>query len=276
MYISTLLIDLGKNPDRPRPARRWLRNLYRVHQRLCMAFPTPQRADKDPHFVHPFSPDDFPAVHTQRSDGSGFLFRIDPQRTDRACIIVQSAMPPNWEYAFHNFTEALAAPPQVRTFAYVDHLMQDPLPFVLAANPTRKIKTLPGQIRKQGISREGERTKNGKRVPVKAENLAEWLARKGEMHGFVVEKDKLTLIPAYYCFSIPPRKEGQNVCDEGEDEKTCGKTGKIFIVRFMGELRVTDVARFREALIRGIGPSKSFGCGLMTVPRLMKFDDASG
>ncbi len=40
MYLSSLLIDVGDNPDRPRPGRLWLRNLYHVHQRLCMAFPS--------------------------------------------------------------------------------------------------------------------------------------------------------------------------------------------------------------------------------------------
>src|SRR5436190_21766487 len=49
MYHSHLLINVGDNPDRPdwNISRRWLRNLYRVHQRLCMAFPSaaPRRDD---------------------------------------------------------------------------------------------------------------------------------------------------------------------------------------------------------------------------------------
>ena len=43
MYLSCLLIDVGDNPDRPRPGRLWLRNLYHVHQRLCMAFPSARK-----------------------------------------------------------------------------------------------------------------------------------------------------------------------------------------------------------------------------------------
>ena len=48
MYQSTLMINIGDNPDRPRPGRLWLRNIYHVHQRLWMAFPTSQQRADDP------------------------------------------------------------------------------------------------------------------------------------------------------------------------------------------------------------------------------------
>ena len=50
MYLSCLLIDVGDDPDRPRPGRTWLRNIYHVHQRLCMAFPSRERMEADPPF----------------------------------------------------------------------------------------------------------------------------------------------------------------------------------------------------------------------------------
>ena len=40
VYLSRLMIDIGNDPTRERPGRLWLRNLYHVHQRLCMAFPS--------------------------------------------------------------------------------------------------------------------------------------------------------------------------------------------------------------------------------------------
>ena len=84
MYLSALLVDVGTDPDRPRPGRLWLRNLYRVHQRLCMAFPSAARKPDDPHFLKPFKPQDFGTskpkqVHVARRTDAGFLFRIDPQ-----------------------------------------------------------------------------------------------------------------------------------------------------------------------------------------------------
>ena len=59
MYLSCLLINVGDNPDHPRPGRLWLRNLYHVHQRLCMAFPSASRKADDPDFLRPFKPEDF-------------------------------------------------------------------------------------------------------------------------------------------------------------------------------------------------------------------------
>lgn len=136
MYHSHLLINVGDNPDRPdwNITRKWLRNLYRVHQRLCMAFPSrvPATADERaaaycapyagggahdrelPGDADPGVPQCDAPVHTERSNEAGFLFRIDhpvhdiekgkavrtghPRR--RPVIIVQSAARPDWDYAF--------------------------------------------------------------------------------------------------------------------------------------------------------------------------------
>ena len=58
IYLSQLLIDTGGNPDRPRPGRLWLNNVYNIHRRLSMAFPLRQRRDGDPKFLQPFDPAD--------------------------------------------------------------------------------------------------------------------------------------------------------------------------------------------------------------------------
>jgi CRISPR system Cascade subunit CasE len=118
MYLSCLLINVGTNPDRPRPGRLWLRNLYRVHQRLAMAFPTDPRKEGDKQFLKPYKSDDFPEdkpaievlngrgdIHEERSDENGFLFRIDHgvEREESALppvLLVQSAKRPGWDYAF--------------------------------------------------------------------------------------------------------------------------------------------------------------------------------
>lgn len=136
MYHSHLLIDTGTNPDREnwRAARMWLRNLYRVHQRLAMAFPSKevlQKTEEDKKkrlaaYCKPYDPGQFymleeselategaacemeaegAACHTPRGARDGFLFRIDhdlhpshPGR--RPMIVVQSALKPDWDLAF--------------------------------------------------------------------------------------------------------------------------------------------------------------------------------
>jgi len=104
VFLSRLDIALGNNPDDPSPGKKWLRNLYRVHQRLCMAFPSQERESDDPEFLEPFNPKDFgdKQVHVKREENAGFLFRIDPVMRGRVVVLVQSALKPNWDYAFHN------------------------------------------------------------------------------------------------------------------------------------------------------------------------------
>ena len=92
MYLSCLLVDVGVNPDRPRPGRLWLRNLYHVHQRLCMAFPSSAQKAEDPLFLKPFDPQGFQHVHGPRNSEQAFLFRIDPQPGGSPVILVQSAI----------------------------------------------------------------------------------------------------------------------------------------------------------------------------------------
>lgn len=46
-----------------------------------------------------------------------------------------------------------------------------------------------------------------------------------------------------------------------------GATITLSIATFDGHLDITDPAPFREALVNGIGRSKAYGCGLMTLAR---------
>ena len=241
MYLSCLLIDVGENPDRPRPGRLWLRNLYRVHQRLCMAFPSASRMSDDADFLKPFEPDDFAAeqVHVARKTGAGFLYRIDPQFGGRAVILVQSAVEPNWEYAFHNAGYLLAAPPECKL---VDHPFAEGhyFRFRLVANPTRKIDTK---------SEPDGRRRHGKRVPVASDRLLDWLTRRAGPAGFCIDEDSTTVQAGY----IYVNKSGN------------ASAQRLRSVRYDGTLNVTDAAAFQNTLVSGIGPAKAFGFGLLSV-----------
>jgi CRISPR system Cascade subunit CasE len=243
MWLSSLLIDIGDDPDRPRPGRLWLRNLYRVHQRLCMAFPSDSRKSDDEDFLKPFKPEDFgdKQIHVARRSDAGFLFRLDPQPGGGVVILVQSAVKPDWDYAFHNADYLLAAPPQVRSFDPC-FAKGDRLRFRLAANPTRKIDTKTGP--------DGRR-RNGKRVPVPTDKLYEWLAERAEPAGFSIDKDTITVQPAYIYFDKTRNGGGQ----------------RLRSVRYDGILEVTDPSSFQETLSRGIGSGKAFGFGMLSVAR---------
>jgi CRISPR system Cascade subunit CasE len=275
MYLSCLLIDVGDNPDRPRPGRLWLRNLYHVHQRLCMAFPSAvlrSETQKDPryqHFLQPYRPEHFPEqrhladkkktevepevlkqVHSPRDTDAGFLFRIDPQPGGRVMILVQSAVKPDWDYAFHNAGYLLAAPPQVKPFEPSFKGGQH-LRFRLAANPTKKIDTMKKAERESHTHEEllKKRGRYGKRVPVRADQLLDWLVGRAESAGFALDKDSTT-VQAGYIYMNKERDDGGN---------------RLRSVLYEGVLRVTDAEKFRAALHHGLGPGKAFGFGLLSV-----------
>lgn len=247
MYLSCLLIDVGADPDRPRPGRFWLHDRYHVHQRLCMAFPSADRKSVDPYFLMPFDPKEFGTpddqrrsqVHVQRAADAGFLFRVDPEIGGRVIIVVQSGSRPDWDYGFHNAGHLLAAVPQVREFE-PSFSSNQRLRFRLVANPTRKIDTKSGP--------DGQK-RNGRRVPVPADQLVAWLCRKSDTAGFSVEMESIVVQPGY----VRARK--------GTDSKGF----RLFAVTYDGYLKVDQPEMFREVLSTGIGAGKAFGFGMLSV-----------
>ncbi|MBQ9405638.1 MAG: type I-E CRISPR-associated protein Cas6/Cse3/CasE [Desulfovibrio sp.] len=111
--------------------------------------------------------------------------------------------------------------------------------FDLLANPTRKLV-----IRDAN----GERRKNGKRVPLLHEDeQRRWLKAKGVQHGFCLE-DAVPL-------AVDPA--GRHPFHRRGDE------GLHVGVRFRGVLNVTDKERFADAFRHGIGSAKGFGFGML-------------
>lgn len=103
----------------------------------------------------------------------------------------------------------------------------------------------------------GERKKNGRRQPLTdRESLEQWIGRKAEAGGFVVEAEKLRIHPA--------KKE-----TFVKKEESAGRLlGVIQGVEFRGTLNVTDREKFIEAFRSGIGPAKAFGYGLLALAPL--------
>ncbi len=260
MYLSTLLIDVGMNPDRPRPGRTWLRNRYRVHQRLSMGFPSETKKSDDAEFLEPFKPEQFgKEVHVPRAKDAGFLFRIDPKPgTGRVVIIVQSATKPDWEYAFQNADHLLAASPQVKSFhPRFEHHQQ--LMFRIFANPVRKVcrhsRDLAGNL--------FEERWYGKRVPVPTTDLDTWLEHRAEPYCL----DKKTSggkrsLPGFRLQNIMQIQAGYVYVSKTQNQ---GDGRRIRSALYDGILLVTDADHFRNTLYRGIGPSKAFGFGLLSV-----------
>ena len=241
MHLSCILVDTGLNPDRVRPGRAWLRNAYRVHQRLCMAFPSKERVEADAAFLQPFDVGDFAQghVHVPRDHRAGFLYRVDPLPGGRAAVLVQSSLEPDWDYAFSNADHLLAAPSQVRIW--------DP---VFANGEALRFRLLANTVKRVSLK---DSDRDGPRVPVAAtrEAMSEWLATRARRCGFSIS-------------AIDAIKPGLTHWSKGAGT---GTGVKIRTVLFEGALHVQDAQAFAGAVASGIGPSKAYGCGLISLAK---------
>lgn len=278
MYVSILLVDTGSNPDRPRPGRLWLRNLYRVHQRLCMAFPSSARKQEDPDFIRPYAPQDFSTatdagastvtqygnsskknIHVRRNNDQGFLFRVEPHtEVASAVIIVQSAIYPDWEYAFKNAAILLSARPEVKSFEpqLADNQLKR---FHILANPVRKVshKSL------DAYGNPFDKRWIGKDVPVPDAELPRWLERRAEP-GWLPPGNSLHSQPPpgfqlIRIFDIQPGYVYVNRSLEARHGRN------IRSAWYEGILKITDTGNFFNTITKGIGPSKAFGFGLLSM-----------
>jgi len=263
MYLSCLLVDIGADPDRPRPGRLWLRNAYRVHQRMCMAFPSSERRQRDAANLAPFAPSDFGDGHVHVARGqSGFLFRVDPQPHGRAALLVLSAAVPDWDYAFGLLPDA-RDPRTGRPLGNAGHLLAappgPPRPLQLTAAPGARFRfrlqaNPVFRVRSASVDQAGQPFAPrwaGKRVPVRTsdEALRGWLDRRSASNGFEVEE-------------LPICEPGYVYVNKTRDPRG---GHRLRSVRYEGILRVTEPAAFEHALAAGIGPAKGFGFGLLSV-----------
>ena len=161
-----------------------------------------------------------------------FLFRVEAERPGSATeLLLQSAWHPEPQS------------PQVRVVAtrpYQLRLTQgQALRFRLTGNPIKTIKDDTGRQNARGAVKSC-------RVPlVLEEQQLQWLHRKlqnvASIEAAVIHAQR----PLYF------RKDG--------------KAGKIVAVTFDGLLRVVDPGLLWQQMQQGIGPAKSFGCGLLSI-----------
>ncbi len=171
--------------------------------------------------------------------GERVLHRLDVhQHTGQVTLLVQSHGAPDWTSVSEK--DYLLASPQFKSIS-VRVRPGQLLSFRLHANPTIKTRS------KQDPSRKT-------RVPLVYEDQQmDWLAHKGEQHGFQVRKIQVMTIG---------QQQGWIQHAEGKQHL------QIYVVRFEGMLQVTVPDLFLLALQNGIGPAKSFGCGLLSLAPL--------
>lgn len=253
MYLSQLLVNPGDHPDKPRPGLEWVKQTYRVHQRIWMAFPDTHRMQEDPFFLGTWTS---AALAKPRRSESGFLFRIEPERPLR--ILVQSHEQPQWAYAFQNASHLLAKEPQVREYE-PSFAVGQKFRFRLVMQMVTR-KTIPTAVVTDGQKRRSEHPircllpETDKPDPA----FAAWRNRlhaAASQSGFAVPEDRRALLvqPVTNLFLKPTGVE---------------RPKPYYAAQFEGTLTCTDAEQLRLAVSNGIGRGKAFGMGLLSLASL--------
>ena len=244
MYFSLLRLDMRSG----RRGAALLKNVYALHQRLWMGFACDQEADSDRQFIDAWRPTQEP-----RRNGRPFLYRVEPDGEAR--ILVQSNALPDWSKAFLNAPGYLLTPPTVKEVNIQLHEGQQ-LRFRIRANPTKR----PPRTKDPG----GEIVKESKRPHLAVRDPQQqwqWLedrlapaGRINERFGAKAEDEKVPYPEKQILTGTKPPR--------GESPKQ-----EILVVSqlFEGLLTVTDPNAIQKLVQNGIGPAKSFGCGLLSV-----------
>ncbi len=210
---------------RCREARRDLSDAYQLHATLCRSFCAPD----------------------EKCPQGELLWRLEPDTppTGYPRVLVQSRGVPDWTRIGVPGWLARADPPiDLRDRLGLDSLHGGQrFRFRLRANPCV--------------------TRNGKRLGLlRREDQEDWLARKGEQHGFS--------LPQSGSFDRPGSRRTRSDVQISQEQMLQGRqhTGNpitIYSVLFDGFLTVNEAARFKTALETGIGHGKVMGLGLLSV-----------
>ena len=210
---------------RCREARRDLADPYQLHATLCRAFSPPDR----------------------KCPKGEILWRLEPETgfDGSPRVLVQSRTLPEWEGIGVKGWLVKADPPiDLKNRLNLDSLKSGQrFRFRLRANPCV--------------------TRHGKRLGLlKIEEQEQWLARKGERHGFVLPNQT-----GFDLSESQPKRIDVRISQEQmlRGKQHTGNGVRVFSVLYDGMLTVIDAEKFRIALQSGIGHGKVFGLGLLSV-----------
>lgn len=137
------------------------------------------------------------------------------------------------------------------------------LAFTLRANPVITVTSPEGKKQRHDVVMHEKKRIDFDRMPkherptvqhLIQSSCIDWLQARSEANGFEIESEQV-IVDAYRQHESFSKQQKKSV--------------RYSTVDFQGLLTVTDAAKFNETLLKGIGKSKAFGCGLLLVK---KFD----
>lgn len=189
---------------------------------------------------------------------SGFPFRMDGKRErilwrvdylrDTCYLLVLSAEQPNFENMSSQFGYQLLEP-QWETKNYnqlLDRLQAGQLwRFRLRANPVQS-----------SFKEKNQKSGRGKVFAhVTQEQQKQWLIGRAQDCGFSLDIN---------AFDVVHTEWKRFRKDKGSSQEVTLRTAD-----FEGILTITDTDSFKQTLLSGIGRAKAYGCGLLTVARII-------
>ncbi|WP_326690329.1 type I-E CRISPR-associated protein Cas6/Cse3/CasE [Streptomyces sp. NBC_01795] len=149
--------------------------------------------------------------------------------------------------------------------------------FRLAANPVqntkRPDKLTPEQEARLKETEPGTRTRGFRVGHRTASAQFAWFLARCERAGFTIPAVRTTTAPApglTLCEKSEPAPDAALIKRDSHRfrKKKNGPQITLTTATFQGRLRVEDPEALRAALLAGIGPSKAYGCGLLTLAPL--------
>jgi CRISPR system Cascade subunit CasE len=218
------------NPQK-RGGRKLLTNPQAMHAAVRASFP-PDLADASARILW----------RVDQSDHEHVLYIVGPEEIDLPVIVDQAGWPsrPGETADYRPLLDSLR----------IGHERA----FRLTANPVRSLPA-------DGAER-------GRVVPhVTPAQQVQWLVEKAPRHGFEIRSRTDGTGDEVPDLIVDRRKDLSFARHDPRSERA----GRVTLrsARFEGTLRITDADVFRETLTRGLGRGKAYGCGLLTVARIV-------
>lgn len=222
-----------------------------------------------PHFLHGAVDKSFPEEPSRDGQGPRVLWRVDHSSSGRAALFIVSPQRPDLTHLVEQAGWPTLDQPGWTTFAYgefLDGLKEgDTWGFRLTANPVH-------YTRKEGQSKDVPTKRTAHLTP---KHQVRWLLEREQRAGFEVIRTpaERRLLPERGegadkdpgdAYEVIAHSKVPHQFRKGRDRDT-RRDVRFVRVTFDGRLRITDVAAFRRTLTQGLGKSKAYGCGLMTL-----------
>ena len=174
-------------------------------------------------------------------------------------MLIQSNIIPIWEHLLSIHPNYFIRAPESKELSSLIKSLKENQKciFKLKANPVKRPPP-----KKYG---KGEYRGKTNRIPIKnEEQLMKWIKRKSKSAGVKLVRVKTD--NKHKTYDIRTREFLKSKIETPyRYRKKKGNTLTFYGVIFEGHLRITDLAKFKSALVAGIGPGKAFGFGLLSI-----------